>query len=74
MKVFPNPASDELTVNATNVIESLRIFDQNGRLVKEDYNFQSQTALLNIAALNSGSYLLVVTTSKGISHTTFVKK
>jgi hypothetical protein len=74
MKVFPNPASDELTVNAGNVIESLRIFDQNGRLVKEDYTLQSQTALLNIAALNAGSYVLVVTTVKGISHTTFVKK
>jgi hypothetical protein len=74
MKVFPNPASDELTVNAGNVIESLRIFDQNGRLVKEEYQLQSQTALLNISALNSGSYLLVLTTSTGISHTTFVKK
>jgi len=74
MKVFPNPASEELTVQAGTKIESLRIFDQNGRLVKEEYMLQSETALMNVAALQSGTYVLVMTSSKGISHTTFVKK
>jgi hypothetical protein len=74
MNVFPNPAADELTVQAAANIETLRILDQNGRLVMEEVNFQSPTALMNIAALQSGSYVLVMTSSKGISHTTFVKK
>lgn len=74
MNVYPNPASDELTVQAAANIESLRIFDQNGRLVLEEYHLQSQTALMNIAALQTGSYVLVMTSAQGLAHTTFVKK
>ncbi len=74
MNVFPNPASDELTVQAAANIETLRVFDQNGRLVMEEVKLQSPTVRMNIAALQSGSYVLVMTSTKGISHTTFVKK
>jgi hypothetical protein len=74
MNVFPNPTSDELKVQTGAIIETLRIFDQNGRLVMEEVNLQSPTAFMNIAALQSGSYVLVMTSTKGISHTTFVKK
>ena len=63
-----------MTVQAASNIETLRVFDQNGRLVMEEVNLQSPTVRMNIAALQSGSYVLVITSTKGISHTTFVKK
>jgi hypothetical protein len=63
---FPNPFSDQIQVNASTAIESLRITDMSGRtIVYTLNNTHEKSVLLNTSALAVGSYLLVLETADG---------
>jgi hypothetical protein len=64
---FPNPFSDQIQVNASTAIESLRITDMSGRTVVYTVNSSyEKTMLLNTSALAAGSYLLLLETEDGL--------
>ena len=64
---FPNPFSEQLQVNATTAIASLRITDMSGRTVAYTINStHEKTMLLNTSSLAAGSYLLVLETEDGL--------
>lgn len=68
IKVYPNPAAHELTVQSQSGGE-VKIFDVNGR-------FQMKSELnetIDISALESGIYFLVINNGKGESVTRIVK-
>ena len=60
--VFPNPTSRSVHVSTDAIVEKIQVFSVNGQLLKTE--FQSE---INLAELNTGSYLLQITTSKGIT-------
>jgi hypothetical protein len=63
---FPNPFSDQIQVNASTAIESLRITDMSGRtIVYTLNNTHEKSVLLNTSTLAVGSYLLVLETADG---------
>lgn len=70
--IYPNPVQNELTISNLNgvVIEQLAIFDASGRLVK---SFGPNVSKLDVSGLESGTYLLDVTTETGSFSHTFVK-
>jgi len=49
-------------VSTEAIVEKIQVFSVNGQLLKTE--FQSE---INLADLNTGSYLLQITTSKGIT-------
>ena len=60
--VYPNPTSGSIHVRTEAMVEKIQVFSVNGQLLKTE--FQSE---ISLADLNTGSYLLQITTSKGIT-------
>jgi hypothetical protein len=66
--VFPNPASDYLTISGLSGDYTVSIFDTQGRKLKTLH--QSNNAMLNIANLENGQYIISVV--RGQSTQTFL--
>ncbi|MFN8256069.1 MAG: CotH kinase family protein [Bacteroidales bacterium] len=75
MKIFPNPAIDELTIeSAENQVASYEIFDLNGKKLIAGTHNRSGLLNVNVAPLTSNTYLLKITYSnREISVTKFQK-
>jgi len=69
-KLFPNPASENITIDLSTPIETLQIFDCLGRLVFQDH---TGNTFLNISTMESGVYFLIVETHSGRLKQAFVK-
>lgn len=54
----PNPVRDTAEVMATAPIQSLRIYDLNGRVVKVPYSIDGDRAHLQLGSLPKGRYIL----------------
>jgi hypothetical protein len=64
MKVYPNPVSETVFVEAEQSIENIEITDNSGRiLISRTYS--ERKASLNISELANGIYFLKLTTAKG---------
>lgn len=75
VSVFPNPATEHLSVLTSADIVSLQIYDQRGQVVElPQVYFIGKQAELNINELASGMYHLVVRTTNGISTQLFGKE
>jgi len=79
LKIYPNPTTNILNVEfSTTDIEKVKfdIFDLNGRLIKtvsqENHNQINQQ--INVEDLQTGTYILVINTSKYTSTHKFIKK
>lgn len=63
--LFPNPCKDILHISLPNnstEIKNITIFDISGRLISE---IKNNTTNINVSHLQSGTYLLEITTSTG---------
>lgn len=63
LKLYPNPARDELTVQGEEMVKVL-VFDMRGRLLKEIPCQGTSLLRVPLAGLAPGSYLLMVQTKK----------
>lgn len=66
IKVFPNPARNQINIHSTNPIEKIELFDQFGQSVY--YQATNLEYYLNIKAnkFETGLYILKIQTSKGL--------
>jgi hypothetical protein len=71
ISVFPNPAGDELMITSNEVISSVQIFSQEGKLILSD---DAPEVPLNVAQLAPGIYILRVGTVHGMHSTKFIKR
>ena len=62
VKVYPVPANSLLNIDISQgeTLRSIKIFDAVGKMVKETANKQ-----INVSTLNSGMYIIQITTNKG---------
>jgi hypothetical protein len=60
--VFPNPANEFLFISGTSELESVRIFDLNGKLVLSDEMIGNKC---NISSLNQGAYIVITELQSG---------
>lgn len=63
--VFPNPTSDFLNVSTSDNIESIKVFDMNGRLVLSD-TYNTSSVKLDVMSLTNGFYTVLVNDVKPI--------
>jgi len=64
--MYPNPTDGAVTIATKTNINSVRVLDVLGNLVNEN-SFKNRTKVdLNLTNLNSGLYLIEVTTEDGI--------
>ena len=75
VSLYPNPATEHISVLTSSDIISLQIYDQRGQVVElPQAYFIGKQAELNINELASGMYHLVVRTTNGISTQLFGKE
>jgi hypothetical protein len=67
--VFPNPVSDQLTINTSEIIREILIYNTLGGLVKQEHSNSFM-----VKELKNGIYLLKVKTEKGMRYTRFIKE
>ncbi|WP_299212405.1 T9SS type A sorting domain-containing protein [uncultured Dokdonia sp.] len=70
--VYPNPSKNIITVQLSNPseIRDMKVYDMLGREIQVDF----QNNEVNISSLNTGIYLLKISTDSGTLTTTFIKK
>ncbi len=68
--VYPNPATDNVTVNSGNNVKLVEIFNLQGQLVKTEAN----TNVVSVKELANGMYMMKVTSERGVSMHKVVKK
>jgi hypothetical protein len=70
VNVYPNPVADMLYVNTTDDIISIRITDMNGRIVADNAGKKE----IDFEALQSGVYMVTVTTATSVENQRVIKK
>jgi hypothetical protein len=68
IQVFPNPASDKLTINAPECVNlSISLYDSNGRAVLT-HEVSGETGLINldVSHLKPGLYLVLITCNNSL--------
>ncbi|WLD24102.1 T9SS type A sorting domain-containing protein [Flavobacterium dauae] len=73
LNYYPNPTSDLLTINYSETITKVEVFDLNGRLVMTR-DFESETVRLDFGTLSSGTYMLNVKTKDSSQFIKIVRK
>ena len=70
LTLYPNPASNTLTVQAPNFAEDIQVLDFAGRRVYRWYieSRNENSTILNIADIPAGNYILRIQTKDGKSH------
>ncbi|MFM7663946.1 MAG: T9SS type A sorting domain-containing protein, partial [Bacteroidota bacterium] len=63
--IAPNPASTVLNVSAKSEIQSVALYDLNGRLV-QSVVVNGVSTSLNVTGMNGGLYLVSVATNTGV--------
>jgi len=63
-KIYPNPASNNVTVESASIIKHINIYDLNGRKVYTVALDQNDVNL-NIESLNKGVYMIQIETENG---------
>jgi len=69
LKIFPNPAKDKLSLQISEAIENLEIWNTNGELILRKINPEKQ---LDISHLKNGFYLIRAMTNRAILSGKFV--
>ncbi len=74
MNVYPNPATNMVTIATKEAISNVSIYDFQGRLVQQ-YDFNNSTEVkLNVSELSNGIYSIVANSAKGNSFSTKLVK
>jgi ELWxxDGT repeat protein len=73
IQVYPNPVSDEFSLRVQNdhKIESLKLFDASGKLMKDVLNYNGK---VNVSEFSAGIYFLKIKTNKGEFLSKILKK
>jgi hypothetical protein len=75
LSLFPNPASDKVTLKmeASNDLLSIHLFDLQGRLIETKFEKNQNEITFGISHLQAGSYLVLVKTNLGAASIKFNK-
>lgn len=75
IRLFPNPANDILNIenNSEETITSLKIYNNNGALIKEIKEYQKMTAI-SVADLQTGIYFVKIGLNDKIKNYKFIKE
>lgn len=67
VKFFPNPVSEQLTIQSVQAMALVKVFDRNGRVILEVKKHQGNSYVqqINLSQLSSGMYLIQVIKTDG---------
>jgi hypothetical protein len=70
--VYPNPASNSITVESSLALKGITLFNGEGRVIQY-FDVQGNTAQIDISFLKKGIYFLGIKNSKGRLNRKFIK-
>ncbi|RLD83500.1 MAG: hypothetical protein DRJ02_12850 [Bacteroidetes bacterium] len=70
VNLYPNPVQDQLNIEAECLILDVSVYNLSGQKVVSRTN-ASKTLQMNLGDLSPGTYILVVTTEKGVRQMKF---
>ncbi len=74
-KLYPNPTSHILNIQAKEIIQSIEVIDIWGRIIEKQNNpVSSQFMAIPTSQFTTGTYWLRIKTNKGIQAISFMKK
>ena len=67
MQVYPSPASNmvQVVLDKDNLLQSVALYDLNGRVVQQITGLSSDRTALNVSLLPAGLYFVVAQTTQG---------
>ena len=73
--IYPNPATDVITINIDEdiVAYNISVTDLQGNKVLQR-NLTTNSMAIDISELANGTYLIIAQTSEGLQHAYFVKQ
>lgn len=72
IKLFPNPASDRVTIHADLPIQQLKITDITGKVVYLHYDADTREYSLDVSGFRTGIYLLSIMHDQGLQTIRFM--
>lgn len=72
LTIYPNPATDVVTLSATDNMESVTVMNTVGQVVYNDNAIEGNSVKFNTAHFAPGMYVVTVKTANGISTKRFV--
>ena len=73
LDIYPNPAQNELFVEASAEIKQIRIFSSDGKILMQEQANAVSMMTVDCGNLSSGFYLLQVETTEGLMTKRFMK-
>ena len=67
LTLHPNPVSDVLNINSTDIISKVSVYDIQGKVIKTVSGLNSNTSKINLSTLQNGVYFIKVQTKSGAS-------
>lgn len=64
VNVYPNPTKGDVNINADSKINSIEIYDAQGRIIQKQIGVNSQNTKVSIHSNTSGMYILKIITEK----------
>jgi hypothetical protein len=70
LKVFPNPATDKISIETDEEVLSVSVYSLSGELIRKEEKVYETS----LGGLDAGTYMIVVETASGLKHTLVVKE
>ncbi|WP_242085566.1 glycosyl hydrolase [Aestuariivivens sediminis] len=67
--IFPNPCDGIFTIKSSFPMDSLTVFDVNGKIVKKVFNLKSNQSEINLKDQKQGLYLVIIKDTNGNTFT-----
>ena len=74
LSIYPNPTHKQVLLTTSSNITTISVINLQGQIIISQEGSKDKSQLLNMEALNSGTYILYVTTEEGIYATKVVKQ
>jgi hypothetical protein len=74
IRIFPNPATQFIHINAEANLEIIKIYNNTGQLQKVFNLCEGTQTILNIEDLKAGIYLVLIESSRGITSLSLLKR
>lgn len=71
--VYPNPVNDILNIRASSSIQQVKVVDIAGKILIQEKSYVSLISL-NLSALSSGVYFVIIETQEGVRSERIIKR
>jgi hypothetical protein len=58
--VYPNPASENMTISSSNIMERLSLLNQNGKIIRHVDHVGAREYTLSVNDINPGLYFIII--------------